>query len=86
MDKTAIELDEEKLKFFISGPLLLQKRRSVIYWKDVQDIEFVSPVRRSAIILFIMTDGGDNAGISTKYISGNDKEIYDTVMKYYKKG
>jgi hypothetical protein len=82
-DKTALELHPDKLQFFISGPLLFQKSRSIIYWKDVQEIEFISPLRGGAIISFIMADGGDNAGISTKYIAGNGKDIYKSIMEYY---
>jgi len=82
-DKTALELDKDKLQLFIKGKLLFQISRDVAYWKDVDDIEFTSPPRGSAIISFKMKDGS-NFGFRTTYIAGNDKDIYKTIMEYFK--
>jgi len=82
-DKTALELDREKLQLFIKGKLLFQVPRDVAYWKDMEDIEFTSPPRGSAIISFKMKDGSV-FGFRTRYIAGNDRDIYNTIMEYFK--
>jgi hypothetical protein len=91
-EKTALELDDEKLQSFITGKLLFQIPPGTIYWKDIDDIEYdTTPgwmsfsMYKVSIISFTMKDGSV-AGISTKSISGKDKEIYESVMEYFKKG
>jgi hypothetical protein len=81
--KTALELDIDKLQLFIKGKLLFQVARDIAYWKDIKDIDFTAVPRGSAIIGFTMKDGSA-FGFRTKYIDGNDKEIYDTIMHYFK--
>lgn len=82
--KTALELDTDKLQFFIKGKLLLQDVRDIAYWKEIDNIAYISPQRGSPVINFTMKDGKDFA-FRTKYIAGNDKEIYDTIMEYFNK-
>jgi hypothetical protein len=82
-NKTALELDNDKLQFFIKGKLLFQIPRDVAYWKDMEDIEFTSPLRGSAFISFKMKDGSA-FGFRTLYIAGNDSDIYNTIMQYFK--
>jgi hypothetical protein len=92
LNKTALELDAEKLQSFITGKLLFQIPPGIIFWKDIDDIEYVTSrglgisfgARSVSIISFKMKDGSA-AGISTKNISGNDKEIYETVTAYFEK-
>lgn len=94
-DKTALELDEEKLQCFITGKLLYQIAPNTIYWKDIADIDYTYAYRRGAIISFTMKNGdSDNPiytkynprgdyGICTEYISGNSKEIYNSIVEYF---
>jgi hypothetical protein len=83
-EKPAIVMDNEKFQSFITGKLLLQIAVGTIYWKDIADIEYTNAGRFGSIISFTMNDGSV-AGISTKYISGDDKGIYKIVMDYFKK-
>jgi hypothetical protein len=82
--KTALALDSDKLQFFIKGKLLLQDVRAVAYWKDINEITYISPYKGSPVISFTMRDRKDFA-FRTKYIAGNDKEIYNTTMEYFNK-
>jgi len=91
LDKSALELDGEKFQCFITGKLLFQIPPGTVYWKDIDDIEYISPPRiggsiggRNGAILDIRMKDGSAAGISTKNISCDDKEIYDTMMNYFK--
>lgn len=83
-DKTALELDKDRLQLFIKGKLLFQISRDVAYWADIEDIDYTSPSRSGAIISFKMKDGSA-FGFYTTYISGNDKDIYNTIMEYFEK-
>ncbi len=80
--KIALELDPDKLQLFIAGKLLFQIPRDVAYWKDISDIEYTAPYRGSPIISFTMNNGSV-FGFRTKYIAGNDKDIYNTIMEYF---
>jgi len=82
-DKTALELDKDKLQLFITGKLLFQIPRDVAYWKDIKDIEYTSLPRGSPIISFKMNDGSV-FGFRTNYIAGKNKDIYNTIMEYFK--
>ena len=42
LDKTAVELDDDKLQSFIRGKLLFQIPPGSIYWKDIADIEYAT--------------------------------------------
>ncbi len=75
--QTALELDETKLKFFISG--------RVIYWKDIQSIDYGAISNGGYEIRFTMIENVKDISISTKYIAGNDQDIYDTIVEYFKK-
>jgi len=82
-DKTVLELDREKLQFFIKGKLLFQIPRDIAYWDDIENIDYTSVLRMGgAIISFRMKDGSV-FGINTKYIAGNDKDIYNTIIEYF---
>jgi hypothetical protein len=80
--KTALALDTDKLQLFIKGKLLLQHVRDITYWKDIDEIAYISPRKGAPVISFTMKEGNDFA-FRTKYIAGNDKEIYDTIMAYF---
>jgi hypothetical protein len=82
-DKTALELDRDKLQLFITGKLLFQIPRDVAYWKDIKEIEYTSAFRGSPVISFKMNDGSV-FGFRTAYIAGNNKDIYNTIMEYFK--
>ncbi|HWZ04397.1 MAG TPA: hypothetical protein VNX40_12355, partial [Mucilaginibacter sp.] len=84
-NKTALELDDEKLQFNIKGFLKLQKMRDIIYWKDINDLDYFSNRHTGAIIVLKMNDGSDTSGMSLKWVSGNDKEIYQTITAYFEK-
>lgn len=81
-NKTALELDKDKLQLFIKGKLLFQIYRDVAYWKDVKNIEYTAPLRGSPIISFTMDDGS-TFGFRTTYIAGKGKDIYNTIMEYF---
>jgi hypothetical protein len=80
--KTALALDTDKLQLFIKGKLLLQDVRDVAYWKDIDNIAYISLRKGSPVISLTMKDGNDFA-FRTKYIAGNDKEIYNTIMAFF---
>lgn len=88
-DKTALELDKDKLQLFIKGKLLFQISRNVAYWKEIEDIQFNSPPLWSttsifkAVISFKMNDGSVFC-FGTKYIAGKDREINNTIMEHFK--
>ena len=59
--------------------------RGVIYWKDINDLDYFSNRYTGAIVVIKMNDGSDTSGLSLKWVSGNDKEIYQTVTAYFEK-
>jgi hypothetical protein len=92
LNKIALELHDEKLQSFTTEKLLFQIPPGIIYWKEIDDIEYTNTpgmgvcfgYHKVSIISFKMKDG-NVAGISTKNISGNDNEIYQTVAAYFEK-
>jgi hypothetical protein len=82
--KEALELDDEKLQYFVKEWVKLQYSREVIYWKDVKDIEYSSLPRVGPLITFRITDGGDDASIYPKYIAWNNDDLYKTIQEYFK--
>ncbi len=82
--KTALELDNEKLQYFVKEWIPLQYYREVIYWKDVQDIEFNSFSRIGQLITFRITDGGNDASIYTKYIASGNDNLGNIIQEYLK--
>ena len=75
--ETALELDKEKLQFYITN--------RIIYWKDVKSIDYNTLNHGGWAIVFIMKDRSENIDISTKYIAGNDKDIYNSIVKHFEK-
>jgi hypothetical protein len=73
-EKTALELDGEKLKFLII--------KRTIYWKDVADIRLES-YRNLSTINFVMLNGSKDIAISLKWIKGNNTDIFNAVVAYY---
>ena len=70
----ALELDDEKLQFYITD--------RTIYWKDVAEI-FEDFGDQSPSIRFELVDGSDDIRIGTKYIRGSNKKIYNTIQEYF---
>jgi hypothetical protein len=75
--KTALEIDKDKLQFFITN--------RTIYWKDVIKIDYFSLNHGGWSIKFVMRDGNEDLSISTKYVAGNDATIYDAIVEYFEK-
>ncbi len=73
--KIALELDEDKLQFFITD--------RKIYWKDIKDVSYDILNHGGWAIIFSFENGSDNVNISTKYIKGSDQDIYDTIKQYF---
>ena len=72
---TALELDEDKLQFYITN--------RTIYWKDIKKIDHFSLNHGGWSIDFTMKDGSDQIRISTKYIAGDNEDIYNTIVEYF---
>jgi hypothetical protein len=75
--ETALELDEEKLHFFIT--------KRIIYWSDIENIDHFWLNHGGWSINFTMTGSGKNISISTKYVAGDDEIIYNSIIEYFKK-
>jgi len=71
----ALEIDKDKIQFFIT--------KRIIYWRDVKDLYQSYFSNNGPYIMFKMKDGSKDIGISTKYIMGNNKDIYNTVIDYF---
>ena len=84
-NKTALEINAEKIQFFIKAKIPLQTSRELIYWKDVRELDFVSTRLPGAIITFKMNDGSDDSSLPLKYIAGDNRDIFDTMVGYLKK-
>jgi len=84
-NKTALELDSEKLQCFIEGKLLFKRSQRIIYWKDIEKIDFNSIPRGNALMIIFKIKDSKSAGVYTKYIAGNDRAIYDTITAYFEK-
>jgi hypothetical protein len=72
----ALELDKEKLQYFIGN--------KTVYWKDVLYMDFAESKNGGGFIRFALEHGVD-IKISTRYIAGKDKEIYNTITGYFEK-
>jgi len=76
--KTILELDKEKLHY--------AAKNRIIYWKAVERIDYVVGAQTGNwSIRFIMKDGTPDQKVSTLYIAGKDKAIYETIMAYFEK-
>jgi len=76
--KTILELDKNKLQYAV--------KNDSIYWKDIDSINYVIGVKTGSwSIRFVMKDGSRDRKISTKYIAGDDKTIYNTIVDYFEK-
>jgi len=83
--KTALELDDDKLQFFIKAKIPLQVSKELIYWNEIKNVEFVSTVRLvGSIIVFNMKDG-NKYGMPLNYIAGDGNEIYNAVLGHLKR-
>ena len=69
-----LELDDEKLYFYMTD--------RTIYWRDVVEI-FEDYRSHSPAIRFEMVDGSDDIIIGTKWISGRNEKIYNTIQEYF---
>lgn len=77
-NETALELDEEKLQYFI--------KNKVLYWKNVDYINSRYGGRGGGLeISFAIKQGSRNVTISTRYIAGNDEGICNTISEYFEK-
>ncbi len=83
--ETALELDAEKLQFFIKGKFRSGDIKDLILWNDVAHIK-VDPFPRNtgALISFKMLSG-DTFSIKTTHVAGKDREIYDAVVRCFDK-
>jgi len=70
----ALELDDEKLTYYITG--------QTIYWKDIVEIseEYSG---NSSSISFDMVRDDEKLSISTKWISGSTTKICDKMQEYF---
>jgi hypothetical protein len=76
--KTILELDKEKLQY--------AAKNRIIYWKDVERMDYVVGAQTGNwSVRFYMKDGSPVQKVSTLYIAGKDKAIYDTMMAYFEK-
>jgi len=75
-NEVALELDEDKLQFFIG--------KKPVYWKDVNFINFYAG-QNGLEIIFSLKDDVKDVKISTMNISCNDNEIRDTIEDYFQK-
>src|ERR1700733_8475492 len=76
--ETILELDKDKLQY-------VAKNR-IIYWKAIERIDYVVGTQTGNwSIRFIMKDGSPDQKVSTLYIAGKDKTIYETIMAYFEK-
>jgi len=76
--ETILELDQDKLRYAV--------KNDSIYWKEVDSINYVIGAKTGSwSIRFVMKDGSRNRKISTKYIAGDDKTIYNTIVDYFEK-
>jgi hypothetical protein len=76
--KTILELDQEKLQY-------VAKNR-VIHWKDIARMDYnIGSQTGNWAIRFVMKDGSPDQKVSTLYIAGKDKAIYDTIADYFEK-
>lgn len=79
-DKAALQLDDEKLVYYID--------HQIIYWKDIIDISY-GKVRGQGLSIFftVIGEGIRNSSIciSTDLVEGNDVEIYNDIIERYLK-
>jgi hypothetical protein len=73
----ALELDKEKLQYFIGN--------KTVFWKDILAATSDSNPKGNGIRIRFSIDGGSDVVINTQFVDGNDKEIYNTVMTYVEK-
>jgi len=74
--KTALELDKDKLQYFVSN--------KTIYWSDVQGIDKDTGGRNGWTIIFSMLDKSKDIKIHTNFIAGKDEDIFNTICEYAK--
>jgi hypothetical protein len=74
--ETALELDSEKLQYFIGN--------KTVYWKDVLYTNFGALKNGGAEIRFALANGIEVI-IITRYVAGNDNEIYKNITAYFEK-
>ena len=76
--ETILELDKDKLQYAV--------KHTVVLWKDIDSINYVIGVKTGSwSIRFVMKDGSRDKKISTKYVAGDNKTIYNTIVDYYEK-
>jgi hypothetical protein len=75
---TALELDKEKLQLFVFST-------KTVYWKDVQYIDYEPLKYGGYSIRFAIKDSSENRKISTKFVAGDDADIYKKVSEYFEK-
>jgi hypothetical protein len=76
-DEIALELDKEKLQYFIGN--------KSFFWKDVLYTSPGGNGRANGIRVRFSLEDGSEVVINTQFIDGNDQEIYNTIMTYYEK-
>ena len=76
-NETALELDNEKLQFYIDN--------KTIYWKDVESINYKELKNGDWVVTFAFKNGSANINVFQKYIAGDDKAIYNTITEYFEK-
>ena len=74
---TALELDNEKLQFYVDN--------KTIYWKDVKSINHKVQKNADWVVTFAFKNGSKDIDVFQKYIAGDDKAIYDTITEYFEK-
>ena len=81
--ETALQLDAEKLQFFVKGKFRSEDIKDVIYWKDVEHIKFDPFPRNTGALIRFKMASGDTFSVKTTHVAGKDQEIYNAIVKRF---
>ncbi|MBS1529263.1 MAG: hypothetical protein JSU01_03055, partial [Bacteroidetes bacterium] len=74
--KIALEIDGEKVNDYLKG--------TTTYWKDIFEIS-EGYSKYNAWISISLEDGAGTVTINTKWITGSNKMIFNTMLDYFEK-
>ena len=83
--ETALELDAEKLQFFIKGKFRSKDIKDIIYWNDVAGIKLDPYPRNTGALISFKMLSGETFSIKTTHLAGKDREIYDAIVRCFNK-
>ena len=81
--ETALQLDAEKLQFFVKGKFRSKDIKDVIYWNDVEHIKYDPFPRNTGALISFKMANGDTFSVKTSHVAGKDLEIYNAIVKYF---